>query len=602
MAATTVTGGLGALMHDLFPSWQKNFGRPKAKAYDAFTVNVIYDEIKGQRFAKDVPEEVKEGKRTLGDYLRDVLSEDPGLRLETFMEPGSEYRSGAEEWISRAEGIIADIDGRISGSGTRTRARDWKLKKDWTLYRKGFSRRGKLPIARSGSRFTPRKHQSGDAELYVEAFTSMNTVRKYRFLTKCIRTLLWRPESLARSSNGGLWKDYGASNPQLQEKGLAKRRFSSWTMRFCQYSDASSARRDPSSHESFGVRTDDLRPAAVSARAFGLCRFPVALHRSEGKINVVKAIGMIFDMITGVALYEHTPAVAGGVAPGYVDIVDSYNGDGLRSTNGVLFEQWQSPLFRSLVDSYKRKLGMDEVDDRDFFAKLNDPARKAVLGEFQERFDVIKAYLTGRLMLWLKQSQNRPAWYDKAMEAYRRELGMESVDDAAVLGDLYRAIQVALVNENAWKDISGDTKIRVLRREFLKTAIVSNVRRQVSYKGPDKWREILYSLKADPAKLAWYKKHAARAILGGREFGQDAHDVFLEIQGLVKELGLETNLRPSKTTTSKSPRSFSVETRDRNDHLRGSGSFGHQHDEGASERSGSDYGLGRCGPRTFYDR
>ncbi|HQB93695.1 MAG TPA: PEP/pyruvate-binding domain-containing protein [Candidatus Omnitrophota bacterium] len=543
VAATTVTGGLGALMHDLFPSWQKNFGRPKAKAYDAFTVNVIYDEIKGQRFAKDVPEEVKEGKRTLGDYLRDVLNEDPGLRLETFMEPGSEYRSGAEEWISRAEGIIADIDGRISGSGdANARAGLEAQKKDWTLYRKRLQQAREASDREIRIKVYPTETSVGGMpNFYVEAFYIDEYGAKVQIFDEVY------PDAPYGGPN--LWRDlqmavYGRITElltlKLQEKGLAKKKILFVDNEVFVSIPTPLLPDAIHHHMNHSVFEPTIYgPAAVSARLLG---YAVSLWRyivQKGKINVVKAIGMIFDMITGVALYEHTPAVAGGVAPGYVDIVDSYNGDGLRSTNGVLFEQWQSPLFRSLVDSYKRKLGMDEVDDRDFFAKLNDPARKAVLGEFQERFDVIKAYLTGRLMLWLKQSQNRPAWYDKAMEAYRRELGMESVDDAAVLGDLYRAIQVALVNENAWKDISGDAKIRVLRREFLKTAIVSNVRRQVSYKGPDKWREILYSLKADPAKLAWYKKHAARAILGGREFGQDAHDVFLEIQGLVKELGLE---------------------------------------------------------------
>ncbi len=543
VAATTVTGGLGALMHDLFPSWQKNFGKPKAKAYDAFTVNVIYDEIKGQRFAKDVPAEVREGKRTLGDYLRDVLNEDPSLRLETFMEPGSEYRSSAEEWISRAEGIIADIDGRISGSGdANARAGMEAQKKDWTLYRKRLQQAREASDREIRIKVYPTETSVGGMpNFYVEAFYIDEYGAKVQIFDEVY------PDAPYGGPN--LWRDlqmavYGRITElltlKLQEKGFAKKKILFVDNEVFVSIPTPLLPDALHHHMNHSVFEPTIYgPAAVSAKLLG---YAVSLWRyivQKGKISVVKAIGMIFDMITGVALYEHTPAVAGGVAPGYVDIVDSYNEDGLRSTNGVLFEQWQSPFLRSLIDSYKRKLGMAGVDDRDFFAQLNEPAHKAVLGEFQERFDVIKAYLTGRLMLWLKQSQNRPAWYDEAMEAYRRELGMESVDDAAVLGDLYQAIQVALVNEDAWKDVLADAKIQILRREFLKTAIVSNVRRQVSYKGPDKWREILYSLKADPAKLAWYKKHAARAVLGGREFGQDAHDVFLEIQGLVRELGLE---------------------------------------------------------------
>jgi len=285
----------------------------------------------------------------------------------------------------------------------------------------------------------------------------------------------------------------------------------------------------------------------------------------NGQINITDAVGMTFDLITGVALYEHTPAVTGGVVPGYADVVDSYNEDGLRSTNGVLLEQWQSPLLRGLIDTYKKKLGMDpSADDRAFFEKIEprpysvkvidpvtgaesseiiyppqDPKFIFLVNEFKERTEVIKAFLTGRLMLWLKESQNRPAWFDQAMKSYREEFGLAEVYGDRLLVELNSRIQKALENENEWATLLADPKVQALKREFLKTPIVSNVRRQVSYKGPDIWIEILRSLKADPAKLEQYKKNAARAVIGGREFGPDAHDLFLEIQRLVRELGLE---------------------------------------------------------------
>ena len=516
VAATTVTGGLGALMHDLFPSWQKNFGQPKEKNIDAFAVNVIYDRIKGQEFAKDLPEEVTSGKKTLGDYLREVLTEDPKLSFSIFPDAGSEYRAKAEEWIDRTG--------------------DPLYRKRLQQAREAVDREIKVKVYRTETAV------GGMPNFYIEAFYIADDGTKVQIFDEVY------PDSPQGTPN--LWRDlhlavYGKTKElltlKLQEKGIVKKKilfvdnevFASIPTPL--FPDALHH------HMNHSVYTPTIYwPDAAS---FQLLGYPEAMRSRivrNGRISIVDAVGISYDLVTGVALYEHTPAVSGGVMPGYIDVIDHYNQDGLRSTNGVLLEQWQSPLFRALIDNYKKKLGLDpKTDDRDFFIKLRYPGNEDLLGEFKERFDMIKSYLAGRLMLWLKKSQSKPKWFDQAMKAYQEEFKMTEISGPKVMRELYVRIKKALEDESEWKEIFSDPQAQALRKQFLLTAIVSNVRRQVSYKGPVKWLEILRSLEADPAKLADYKKNAARAILGGREFGEEAHELFLEIQRLIRALKLE---------------------------------------------------------------
>ncbi len=537
VAATTVTGGLGALMHDLFPSWQKNFGEltdddwgrlveefgkrisaeeAKRKQIDAFAVNVIYDEIKGQQFALDVPEEVQKGQKTLGDYLREVLTEEPDFRFDVLLEPGNNFRSKAVEWIGR--------------TGDE-------------LYRKRLQQaREAVEHAIKVKVYPTRTSVGGMPNFYVEAFYISADGTKVQIFDEVY------PDAPHGSPN--LWRDlqmavYGKVTEllalKLQEKGVVKKDILFVDNEVFVSIPTPLLPNAIHHHINHSVFAPTIyHPDEASLELLG---YPKTLARyivHDGRISIVDAVGATYDLVTGVALYEHTPAVAGGVMPGYSNAVDSYNENGLRSTNGVLIEQWQSPLLRGLTDQYKKKLGMiPTADDRDFFAVLQSPENEATLETFKERTDMIKAYLTGRLMLWLKESQNRPAWFDKTLRAYQKEFGLKAAQGSDVIHDLHERLQKALQDEAEWDSLFNDPKVQMLRREFLSRAIVSNVRRQVSYKGPDKWLEILRILKGDPKKLAWYKEHAARAVIGGREFGSDAHELFLEIQGLIRELKLE---------------------------------------------------------------
>ena len=516
VAATTVTGGLGALMHDLFPSWQKNFGQPKEKDIDAFAVNVIYDEIKGQAYAKDLPPEVTNGQKTLGDYLREVLTEDPELSLSVFPEASNEFRAKAEEWIGR------------TGD---------------PLYRKRLQQAREAVDREIKIKVYPTQTSVGRMpNFYSEAYYVADDGTKVQIFDEVYPDAPHGGPNLWRDLQMGVYrKATELLTLKLQEQGVVKKNIlfvDNEVFVSLPTPLLPDALHHHMNHSVFAPTI--YQPDETSLELLGYSKALRPYIVRNGKISIVDAVGGSFDLVTGVALYEHTPAVTGGVMPGYVDVIDSYNQDGLRSTNGVLLEQWQAPFLRKLINVYKTKLGMtSETDDRDFFVKIAHPGNEVLLGEFKERTDVIKAYLAGKLMFWLKENQNSPAWLDQAMKAYQEEFNLSEVHGAQILADLDTRLQKAMENESEWQKILSDPKAQALRRQFLLTAIVSNVRRQVSYKGPVKWLEILRSLEADPAKLADYKKNAARAILGGREFGEEAHGLFMEIQRLIQKLKLE---------------------------------------------------------------
>jgi len=515
VAMLMVTGGLGVLMHDLFPSWQKNFGEPRNRM-DAFAVNVIYDRIKGQEYAEDVPEEVRNGQKTLGDYLREVLAEDKSLRLSVFLEAGSDFRGRADEWIGRTGDPLYDQRLRQA--------------------REAVDREIKVKV------YPTQTAVAGMPNFLVEAFYIADDGSKVQIFDEVYPDAPHEAPNLWRDLQMGVYRKITELlTLKLQEQGRAKQDILFVDNEVFVSLPTPLLPDALHHHMNHSVYTPTIYwPDASSLELLGYSKPLGRYIIRNGKISIPDAIGITFDLITGVALYEHTPAVTGGVVPGYVDVVDSYNEDGLRSTNGVLIEQWQAPLLRKLIDLYKKKLGMGhETEDKVFFDALNDPKLEAILGEFQERMDVIKAYLAGEVMLWLKTSKFRPAWFDEAMRAYQEEFGLASVDGEQVLEAFRNSLEAAMEKEETWARFFNDPKTQTLYWEFLKNPIVSNVRRQVDYKGPQKWKELLLKLQADPVRLEWYKKNAPRVILGGREFGPAAHKLFLEIQNLIRVLKLE---------------------------------------------------------------
>ena len=520
VACTTLTGGLGALMHDLFPSWAKNFGDQKGKSQkDVVAINVIYEKIKGQNFAIYLPDEVRRGKITLGDYLRSVLKVNKGLELSFELEIGDDFRrkAAAEEAWAEREG-----------------SRDYKE----------MTRNAKQIIGKKiHVDVYPTETYFGQApNYYIDAYYRDENGDKIRIFDEVY------PD--APHGHPNLWRDvhmavYGWATQhltkKLQEKGVVKDKIlfvnnevfvSTPTPLFPE------AVHHHINHTVF--RPGLYMPDEASYEMFGYPEIQRKYLLRNGRINIVDAVGISSHLITGVALYEHTPVLADDIMAGNVHKLKGYNVDGVRNTNGVYIEQWQLPGLRTLISAYKSKLGFDVgVQDRKFFEKIQEPAQATLLEEFKRKAEFAKAVGVAELFLWLKEDQNSPDWFNTAVAAYRTKTGLTVSDDAKFVEDFHRAIEIAMVDPAAWETLNQNEGFVLLRDFLLKTPVITNVRRQVSYKGPDKWLELLRGLRNDPAALKKYREDAPRVIIGGREFGDEAHWMFIEIRGLVEEMHLQ---------------------------------------------------------------
>ncbi|MFC1808375.1 hypothetical protein ACFL0T_08460, partial [Candidatus Omnitrophota bacterium] len=101
----SMTGGLGALMHDLICAYKKN-------GYDVVGIHPVYESIKGMEFGgvvyrdeetgelvQGLPE-LPEGCKTLGDMIRKALGE-PVFRLPTLVLNDEEFAANANDEMCR---------------------------------------------------------------------------------------------------------------------------------------------------------------------------------------------------------------------------------------------------------------------------------------------------------------------------------------------------------------------------------------------------------------------------------------------------------------------------------------------------------------------
>ena len=182
------------------------------------------------------------------------------------------------------------------------------------------------------------------------------------------------------------------------------------------------------------------------------------------------------------------------------------------------------------------------ISDRQFFELISSFSHKEALESFKQKAEFAKAVGIMGLLLWLKEDQNSAAWIDEVLTDYEKKFAMEKTGGQELAGNFRRAVEAAIKDPETWKDLRSRKDLVFLKELLLKNPIVANVRRQVSYKGPDKWTEILEKLKSDPQALAEFKRRAPRVIIGGREFGEEAHWMFLKIQALCICIAIGTQI------------------------------------------------------------
>ncbi|HTL70568.1 MAG TPA: HPr family phosphocarrier protein [Candidatus Eisenbacteria bacterium] len=498
---TTLTGGLGALMFDLVNAWKKN-------GIDAISINPIYDTIKGQPFIRpeDLPEEVRSGRKSLGDYTREALGKpDPELSFTIRLNIGDDFRA-------KAKGKSREI----------------------------VDREIRVQVYRTETPF-------GTPIYYIDA----------HFVAEGPQGQVLRPvfDEVYPDADGGndysyLWRDVHMGVYALASQTLVKRLQEKKAIKdevvFVD-NEVFVSMPTPLFPDSVRLHINHTvfrpglyQPDAASFEMLGYPEYQRPYVVQGGKINVVDAVAMDANVLTGVGIYEHLPVLARDILAAHVNKLKGWNQDGMRSTNGALVEHWRAAERRQILSYYKKKLGLpveaweDEATDAALAAAFKDPVNAALKDEFTRRSEFVSASYVAQFLVWMRDEQKNGRWLDSTMAGV--------ADAEAVLAEFRKAVAEASASgdDARWADI--EARFGQVRDRLLAQPIVSNVRRQVSYKGPDKWIELLEHLKAHPSELEAFRREAGRVVIGGRIFGSEALAMFGRIKGLVEELGLQDQI------------------------------------------------------------
>ncbi len=494
VSQSNFTGGLGALMPDLIDSWKKN-------GTDIIAIHPLYnDKIKG--LVRDLPEEITSGRKKLGDYLREILTDtggDTGIEFQIKLPIGDDFRNKAQ---GKARGIVD---------------------KEFTVH-----------VYKVNTRF------GGTPSYYLDVFYAGANGEQIRVFDEVY------PDSDAGSM---LWRDvhmgtYALATERLvqilQAQGDVKQNLLFVDNEVFASMPTPLLPKALHHHINHTVFRPGLyRPDESSFEMLGYPEWMRPFIVRDGKINVTDAVALNSDVVTGVGLYEHTPVLGqDGIFSGHLHKLTGYNKDGVRSTNGVLLDQWQAPEKRALIQQYKAKLGLSQdTTDREFFKALD--GNSALLSEFQLRSEYINAAYVGLFYSWLAGEQKNPLWLNTAAEEIAKRTGQAIADPVKHVNDFLEAIRAAFADESKWEAVKS---FDAARDVFIEDPIVSNVRRQVPYKGPEKWIEVLESLRGNQEAIEDFRKNSARVVIGGRIFDQGAYNTFQRIKDLIQELGLQDRI------------------------------------------------------------
>jgi hypothetical protein len=210
---------------------------------------------------------------------------------------------------------------------------------------------------------------------------------------------------------------------------------------------------------------------------------------------------------------------------------------GMSSANGVLLEHWQGIEIRRLIDQTKESLRLSaSMDDQMFYETLEQNKYRDELNNYKQRFEMIKAMYTLDLLLFLNDTQTQPQgggghWLAESLsEVEGQTKGQYTLENIRGFRDRWQfLINRSFADETAWGGINQE--FSELKEALLKRPVVSNVRRQVSYKGPDMYRDILQSNKEA------FRQSGVRLIFGGRTFDGGGRGTFDHAKQLAQDVG-----------------------------------------------------------------
>lgn len=488
VSQATLTGGLGALMHDLFPSW-------KANGLDIIGIHPIWEEIKKKPYP--------EGPLNLGRYQREVMEAAMAERGES--------------------PIVFSID--LDWDEDYNRYAQENEKARAAFGRKVFIRALKEYTSQYGA---PNYHLDA---YYLKDETKPDTEENRQ-----------RVFDTVYSDDHPAWRDYhlavyARASEQLvkilKSQGVVKDN----TVEIHNEVFASIPKKEADPKRTLvHINHSAYLPTIYSpnVRSYGLLGFPAWMRQYVVKdggnsISLVDYAALNYDLVTGVAIDEHYWVLRRNIFRNAGRRLDHYNDGEIRSTNGVLTEHWQSLALQELIEHYRIQLGLPEkVDSAVFYKTLEaDPELRE---EFITRQEFIKAAEAANFLGWMADIQEQSAWLEKALH----QSGKTREDFTGFFNQVETAARSN--DSEAWNAIKNEHA--KLRDILLSYPMVSNVRRQVPYKGPEKWLEVLQSFN-DPKKLKDFKKTKIRVIIGGRTFSDQADGEFQAMQALVKALELQ---------------------------------------------------------------
>jgi len=516
VAQSTVTGGLGALMPDLFETW-------KANNTNVISVQPIWEEIKN----------VPQPPGGLGQYLRKGM-EDTGISFQVDLTITSGFRAAVIARGSKAKQIL---DKKIKVRAFKSEATYYKTPQYYldAYYLKDESQ---PDIEENRVRIFD--------EVYNDDGTNIKGKQYWRYVHMAIYRQAGQKLILELQKRNLLKKDLLL---------IDNEQFVSLPANFLP-----AAKKHHINHTVYTPGLEEPGEEAFELLGFPEWMRPLIVHNK--RIRIADYVGLTYDLITGVGLAEHTPKLKESIFPAELETLQGLREDDVRSTNGAFLRRWQAEERRSLIEATKTRIGIaPETDDKDFFIAL------AKIPEAFETFKIRNEYVgamsVAKFLVWLRKKQGKGGasdWLHSTFKQYRPE-DVSAEAEEGEIAEFVKLVHDAAMNPDAraaeaqWQEL--DKKFERLRETLMQDPIVSNVRRQVPYKGPDKWKDVFEflqnpwskdqhqwfyffsRLKQDQSALQYFKENAPRIVIGGRVFGPDDLKTFETIKSLIREMGLE---------------------------------------------------------------
>ncbi|MFH0986081.1 MAG: amylo-alpha-1,6-glucosidase [Candidatus Omnitrophota bacterium] len=229
----------------------------------------------------------------------------------------------------------------------------------------------------------------------------------------------------------------------------------------------------------------------------------------DGNISIADYTAEQFDLISGVNLVEHKPALLNNIfrtawhrVKGYYDREKQ-----IRSTNGVFLPRWQSPSRRVLIERLKEELEIPrpahklpvEADDRQFFEELDKEQNRDLRERFKDQDQWVVAGDVAELLIWLREKRSFTGEYDwlgNSFKAYQEKHSLDPEPLVEHLREMQELLAKAVGRNHPedWAELQS--RFGEAYELLLADPIAANVRRFVPYKGPDKYEEILKGIVA----------------------------------------------------------------------------------------------------------